>query len=314
MSCNDIPSPIIHTRTSIPLADSRAWTAIPAAFLFEQGTLILHEPVGSDVHALLTQLLDGDYRRPFMVDDGAIRRLHFSLAFVQSEMLIDDPLALQLGYTRKMMAGMLFNPSPEHVCIVGLGGGSLTKFWLHHHPDTVVTTVEINEDVIAFAPWFGVPTGLARAPIVHIDAYDYFQQPGPNFDVVMLDGFDLKGIAPRLCDEAFYVRVRDRLKPGGVLVMNLAGPTAIEEAHLSIVRSVFNDQVIVHEVEVYGNRVVFAFDERWFSPDWTAVERTATALAHTHQLDYPAFARKLRRSYGLKREQNRSREFRGSLG
>ncbi|MCL5059291.1 MAG: hypothetical protein M1449_01410, partial [Candidatus Thermoplasmatota archaeon] len=46
-----------------------------------------------------------------------------SLDFIQSSMRIDDPFALDIAYTRKMMAFLLFVPKPDHVLMVGQSVG-----------------------------------------------------------------------------------------------------------------------------------------------------------------------------------------------
>ena len=76
--------------------------------------------------------------------DG-IRSLHLGSDTVQSSMKVDDPYELVLSYTRAMMAFLLFHPRPEHVVMIGLGGGSMAKF-VHRHLKTTRTTV-------ITAPW-----------------------------------------------------------------------------------------------------------------------------------------------------------------
>ena len=61
-------------------------------------------------------------------EQGGIRSLHLGSDTVQSSMKLDDPYELVLSYTRAMMAFLLFRPRPEHVLMIGLGGGSLPKF------------------------------------------------------------------------------------------------------------------------------------------------------------------------------------------
>ena len=42
-------------------------------------------------------------------------------------MQLDDPYALCLAYTRKMMAFLLFNRTPRRILMLGLGGALLRK-------------------------------------------------------------------------------------------------------------------------------------------------------------------------------------------
>ena len=275
-----------------------------AVILNERGVILLREPANADADRLAASLRTGNYSKPFVVDDGVVRRLHFSLAYVQSEMGIDDPYALNIGYTRKMMAFLLFLSRPEHVVIIGLGGGSLTKFCYHQLPHARVTTVEVDEDIIAFGELFSVPALDERMSVVHADATAYVATTTDSADVILLDAFDRRGIVPAFCDARFYQNLRACLRPGGMLVMNTVGSEDIRRAHLRLIAEIFEDRLIVQEVGDDGNRVVFAFNDREFSPNWPRIEREAKRLAQHYGLDFPVFARKLRRSH---ERQNRDR-------
>ena len=63
-------------------------------------------------------------------EESGVRYLHFGSEWVQGAMRIRKPDALELDYTREMMAGLLLRdaPWPRRVLLIGLGAGSLTKF------------------------------------------------------------------------------------------------------------------------------------------------------------------------------------------
>ncbi|MDB5799870.1 MAG: spermidine synthase-like protein [Rhodocyclales bacterium] len=275
----------------------KGWFEMPAAFLKESGVVVLREPPDSDAKKLLVSLLEGTYRKPFVVDDGLMRRLYFSLSYVQSEMDIKEPDALNIAYTRKMMAFLLFVPRPRHIMIVGLGGGSLTKFCYRQLTSTRITTIEINEDVIAFGELFGVPQPDERLAIIHADAIKYLARTDERVDVILLDGCDKHGVAPAFCDAGFYDNLRARLKPDGMLTMNLVGANETSRTYVDLISDAFLDRVIVQDVSADGNRVAFAFNEPGFSPNWPSIERDAKQLEEQYGLDFTAFARKLQRSY-----------------
>ncbi|WP_161628859.1 fused MFS/spermidine synthase [Solimonas flava] len=270
------------------------WLDVPARLLAESGTIRLREPRGSNVSDIVQRLRAGEYDKPFVVDDGKCRRLHFNLDFVQSEMRIDDPYALNFAYTRKMMSFLLFVPRPKHVVLVGLGGGSLSKFCYRQLPKTRVTTIEIDGDVLAFSQLFELPDDEERMRIVHADAADYFATTEERADVVLIDGCDRQGVAPALCSEAFYRDVAARLRPRGMLVMNLIGPAHIAETHLRLVAGAFSGRIWLHKLPVGGNRLLFALKDPRYMPDWSAIQDAAKQLKETHGLDFPAFARQLR--------------------
>ena len=279
------------------MQDKQTWFEMSASFLQEKGIVLLREPPDADAKKLLVSLLEGTYKRPFVVDDAVSRRLYFSLSYVQSEMEINEPDALNIAYTRKMMAFLLFLPRPKHIIIVGLGGGSLTKFCYRKLTRSRVTTIEISDDVIALSELFGVPPPDERLSIVHADATRYLATTDERADVIMLDGCDRQGVAPVFCDAGFYQNVRARLKTDGMLVMNLVGSNETSRTHVDLISDAFLDRVIVQDVSADGNRVAFAFNEPGFAPDWPHIEREAKQLQEQYGLDFTAFARKLQRSY-----------------
>ena len=270
------------------------WLEIPARLLDEQGRILLREPRTANISALIEQLRAGTYDKPFVVDDGKARRLHFNLDFVQSEMRLDDPDALSFAYTQQMMAFLLFVPKPKHVVLVGLGGGSLSRYCHRHLPAAQVTTIEIDGDVIAFSELFELPGDDARLALVHADAADWFATSEARADVVLIDGCDRSGVARSLATPDFYRDVAARLRPRGLLVMNLIGPAEDAERHLRLAADAFAGRLMIYKLPHGGNRLLFAFKDRRFMPDWSAINERARELKAEHGLDFPAFARKLR--------------------
>ncbi len=130
---------------------------IPSPFALEPGTVRLVAPAEGFGTEQLDQLREGVLGRPFIIDYGGTRNLFFTVDAVQSSMRLNDPNALVAPYTRKMMAFLLFIPTPRHVLMIGLGGGSMVKFCYRHLPRTRISVVEINPDVIALREEFAIP-------------------------------------------------------------------------------------------------------------------------------------------------------------
>jgi spermidine synthase len=149
------------------------------------------------------------------------RTLEFAPGDIQSEMLLARPDALVLAYQRAMMGFVLFAPAPRHIVMVGLGGGSLAKFCHRHFPAAHVTVIEVRADVIALRDAFHVPPDGGRFAVVHADAADWLAAHPGAADVLLVDGFDARGLPSRLADAPFYADCRRALRPGGVLVANV---------------------------------------------------------------------------------------------
>ena len=90
---------------------------LPSPFEIESGTVLMQEPPWARAGELRAQLLDESYPRPFVIDDGERRYLYFNVRLMQSAMRLDAPTALDLRYTQKMMAFLLFNPKPKRLVL-----------------------------------------------------------------------------------------------------------------------------------------------------------------------------------------------------
>ena len=80
-----------------------------------------------------------------------LRTLHIGGEAIQSAMRIAEPDALALDYTRCMMAFLLFHPEPREALMIGLGGGSLAKFFLKQLKSTKVRIVELDARIVIAA-------------------------------------------------------------------------------------------------------------------------------------------------------------------
>jgi spermidine synthase len=239
-------------------SDNPRLIELPSPFELEPGTLRLLEPADGNVDKQLSRLRDGALRRPFMIDNGLTRSLFFSIDNVQSCMRLDDPLALVAAYTQKMMAFLLFIPAPRHVLMIGLGGGSLAKFCHRFLPDTRISVVEINADVIALRDEFGIPPDDERFEIIHKDGADFLSKAEVIADVILIDAFDEEGVSRSLASSDFYRRANECLTPDGALIMNLSGDKSRYLAPIQNLRSVF-PAVLAVPVEDNDNVLLFAF-------------------------------------------------------
>ena len=176
------------------------------------------------VAAQAGDFLSLQFVQPFVRNEGAAKSLHFTLGELQSRMLTRMPWRLELDYTRTMMGFLLFQPAPLHIGMIGLGGGSLAKFCYRQLPASKMTVLEINPYVIALRREFQIPDDDERFAVIAADGALYLQNTqgeNPDFDVLLVDGFDRDGQPPALCSQRFYDDCFGALADGGVLVVNL---------------------------------------------------------------------------------------------
>ena len=196
-------------------------------------------------------------------EEAGVRFLHFGSEWIQGAMRIARPYALELEYTREMAACLLLRPDdewPKRVLQVGLGAGSLTKFWYRHRPETKQTIVEINPAVVFMAQQsFKLPGNEARIDIQVADGVAWMhEERKEKFDCIMVDGYDHNARFGALGTEAFYRDCRARLSKRGLLVLNLFGRTHGYKKQLENLRAVFDGRVLALAPVEGGNAIAFA--------------------------------------------------------
>ena len=194
-------------------------------------------------------------------EESGVRYLHFGSEWVQGAMRIRKPDALELEYTREMMAGLLLRaePWPERVLLIGLGAGSIAKFIHRHLPLARTTVVEIAPEVHAVAcQYFRLPPEDERLQVVIGDGAHFVANDDSQWDLIVVDGFDRNARAGELASQAFYEACKARLSPNGLLSVNLFGQIRGFKAQLKRLGQAFGGHVLALPPCPSGNVVAFA--------------------------------------------------------
>ena len=220
-----------------------------------------------------------DNESVYISEKYGVRTLHIGSDTVQSAMRIARPNDLEVVYTRSMMAFLLFKPQPRHVLMLGLGGGSLAKFVYHYRPQSRVTAVEVNPQVVAIArQYFLLPPDDARLEVVVGDAAEYVRLPRVNADVVVVDGYDAESQVAALATLPFYRDCARVLGEDGILVVNLWGGDRNYSECVARISAAFGQRVLCLPAGKPGNIAVFAFTRGQDRPTWVELHRRAQAL------------------------------------
>lgn len=221
-------------------------------------------------------------------EEAGVRYLHFGSEWVQGAMRIHRPYALELDYTREMMAGLLLRPSPwpRRALLIGLGAGSLTKFIHRQLPETAMTVVEIEPAVVfAARQYFRLPDEDARFRLVIGDGADFVQTTRHRFDLILVDGFDRNARAGALDTMPFYAACRARLTTNGVVAVNLFGRSRGFKSSLARLREAFDQRAMAFPSCDSGNVIAFAAEGKPIGVDVATLRERATALKAQTGLD-----------------------------
>lgn len=235
-----------------------------------------------------------------VTEERGMRTLHLGSRAIQSAMRVSRPWDLELAYTRAMMGFLMFNPMPQAVLMIGLGGGSLAKFIRRQRPQTHITAVEIDPRVIAVArTHFELPPDDDALRVVEADGALYVRQHPASADVILLDGFDAGNQVEALATQTFYAACRRALKPGGVLVVNLWGRDSEFPEYFARLTRAFDGEVGWIPVQDKTNVIVFGFTEPGAAARLVASRPKLEDLSKRWGLDLRSFARDFQWADGI---------------
>ena len=236
-------------------------------------------------------------------EKGGVRYLHLGSNAVQSAMRIREPFALELEYTRAMMAFQLFHQAPREVVLLGLGAGSIAKFIHRHLASTHLTAVELNPEVIAAARgYFFLPPDDDRLAAIEGDGAAFVRDRPGHSDVLLVDAYDAKRIVEALASPGFYAACREHLRPGGIAAFNLWGSDVHYGTYFQRISQAFDGHTLILPAEKKSNVIVMGFKPPLPAGDFLLLAQRAQQLEVEIGLEMPAFLERMR-AFNPKTEQ-----------
>jgi spermidine synthase len=237
-----------------------------------------------------------DAKTVYVSEQYGVRSLHIGSDTVQSAMRLARPDDLELSYTRAMIGCLLFVPEPSDVLMVGLGGGSVAKFMRRHFPQACIRVLEIDPQVVAIArQCFVVPADDARFSVIVGDGAEYMSRPDVAADLIMVDGYDAESHVEALATAQFYRDCRERLAPGGMLVVNLWGGDREFNTVLKRIEGAFAAGTLCLPARRQGNVIALGFRDPPGALPWEELRRRAAGLERSLGMEFPEFVAALHR-------------------
>jgi spermidine synthase len=114
------------------------------------------------------------------------------------------------------------------VAILGNAGGTTARALGHFFPDTRVDAVEIDPDLTELGRrWFDLRN--TRMRVHHEDARPFLRRSAERYDAIMVDVYRQPYIPFYLATREFFELARDRLRPGGSVIVNVGHPAGQDE-------------------------------------------------------------------------------------
>ena len=217
--------------------------------------------------------------------DGVIS-MHIGSTTIQSSMRIDKPFYPELDYTQAMSMAALFLENPKEILCIGLGGGSMPKFFYRLFIKTKIKILEINPKVIRIAKhFFKLPKSKKRFNIVQGDGIQYINKTENKYDLLISDAFEDFGLPEEFCTISYFESCRNILSEKGIFMINLWGSDPKTPLYRDRINLIFNNQVLYVESGKPGNVIVFAFNEKNVEYPINILRQKIKSLELNYELD-----------------------------
>lgn len=167
------------------------------------------------------------YRNITVTDDGNRICMQFAskgyYVSQQSCQYKHDPDKLVFDYAKLVMAGLIANPDPERILIIGLGGGTLPKTLHQLYPEAKIDSVEIDPAVVEVAKRFFGFEESENVKVIERDGRVFVKQAqrfNREYDFIILDAFNGDYIPEHLMTKEWLEEVKSILTDDGVVVAN----------------------------------------------------------------------------------------------
>jgi spermidine synthase len=116
-----------------------------------------------------------------------------------------------------------FDEPPRRVAILGNAAGTTSRAFEEFFPETRIDGVEIDGELSEIGREY-FDMNNPRLHLYHEDARPFLRRIDAEYDQISVDAYRQPYIPFYLATEEFFETVRDRLRPGGVLVVNVGHP------------------------------------------------------------------------------------------
>ena len=255
-----ISSPTSSTKLFRAGANSR--TAVVAGCMILLAHLVCFQPgaaaqteAAPDSLVLLEQT-ETPYNNVFVYRRGDMILMRFKRlgkVFNESAIYPANPLELAFSHYKVMPVGLLYVDEPKKLLMIGLGGGTTSRYIHHHIPSLEIETVELDPGVIAAATKYFGAVEDSTYSITATDGRIFLIRNPARYDIIIVDAFRGGYIPFHLTTQEYYELIKSRLKPGGCMVANVNGGSRLFDSTLLTLNSVFE---VVDTFSSEGDNVI----------------------------------------------------------
>jgi spermidine synthase len=203
-------------------------------------------PLRADGETELIYKRNSLYHEIFVYRNGSVVTLNFTRSrnIIQSKVDTANLRQHMLEYSTIAFCGLMYQPEPRRVLVVGLGGGVIPREMHHYFPAAKVDVVEIDPEIPVVAQtFFGFKTDDLLKVCVE-DGRVFIRRLArrtdtPKYDYIMLDAFNADYIPFHLMTKEFLEEVKAIMANDGVVVANVFSKNELFHAEFKTYVEVF---------------------------------------------------------------------------
>jgi len=197
----------------VPLAVGALLALPPGIVKAAQDGTVIHEADTEYQYARVIDYPDGD--RHLELNEGQAVHSVYRRDSVLTGDVWDGYLVLPFSVLRA---------PPRHVAILGFAGGTTARAYERFFPDARIDGVEIDGELFDIGrKYFGVRERPQLREYAE-DARPFLRRSDARYDAIFVDAYRQPYIPFYLATREFFELARDRLAPGGVVVVNAGHP------------------------------------------------------------------------------------------
>jgi spermidine synthase len=168
--------------------------------------------------------------------------------YTQGGIYLNAPDKLLFEYTRMGFVSLAFlDKEPTDALFVGLGAGSMPRYFAARYPEAVIDIAEIDPDMAAVAQKHFYFKENEKMKVHIQDGRIFVKRTKKKYDWIVLDAYQNDYIPFHLTTIEFLKEMKSRLKENGVVAANVTSPY----------RNKFFDSMVMTYKKVFPHLAIF---------------------------------------------------------
>jgi spermidine synthase len=213
-----IGSAAVLASASAPLLGGRGLAAAAAV-----GALLAVPP--GVVKASEGRILDEEesrYQFVQVVERGGVRRLYLNEGIAVHSLYRPETVLTGGLWDAFLAMPALLDREPRSLAVLGNAGGTVARAYGVYWPRVAIDGVEIDPAVSEVGlRWLGMGEN-PRLTVVNADARPFLRRTDRRYDLIFVDAYHQPYVPFYLATREFFELVRSRLRPGGLVALNVA--------------------------------------------------------------------------------------------